>query len=211
MCSQVFYSTKQFPWVQIKISQHWFIKWLGAELVTSHYRTQQWSSLLMHICIYWPWHVLSFENRWTIFQNGNHVTTPVSVKSSWRIWVKWWHKATMKQNKMEFLGCSVCVMLMLIMDHPGYGLSQWEALLHCNIILHWLSPYPEWFLLLVENLAWAGMSYSCSISVLGICLLCMMLILAPCCLMIILQPPPCPNYSVTRGLCTMGILFTLVR
>ena len=26
----------------------------------------------------------------------------------------------------------------------GYGLSQWETTLHCNVISHWLSPYREW-------------------------------------------------------------------
>ena len=28
----------------------------------------------------------------------------------------------------------------------GYGLSQWETTLHCNVVSHWLSPYPNWFL-----------------------------------------------------------------
>ena len=32
------------------------------------------------------------------------------------------------------------------MDHSGYGLSQWEKTLQCNIISHWLSPYTEWSL-----------------------------------------------------------------
>ena len=31
-------------------------------------------------------------------------------------------------------------------DHSGYGLSQWKMTLHCNIIFHWLNPWPEWFL-----------------------------------------------------------------
>ena len=30
--------------------------------------------------------------------------------------------------------------------HSGYGLSQWETMLHCNVVSHWLSPYPEWAL-----------------------------------------------------------------
>ena len=30
-------------------------------------------------------------------------------------------------------------------DHSGYGLSQWETTLHCNVF-YWLSPYPEWSL-----------------------------------------------------------------
>ena len=33
---------------------------------------------------------------------------------------------------------------MVSRDHSGYGLSQWETLLQCNIISHWLSPYPKW-------------------------------------------------------------------
>ena len=27
----------------------------------------------------------------------------------------------------------------------GYGLSQWETTLHCNVVSYWLSPYPEWY------------------------------------------------------------------
>ena len=31
-------------------------------------------------------------------------------------------------------------------DHSGYGLSQWEKTLLCNVVSHWLSPYQEWSL-----------------------------------------------------------------
>ena len=31
-------------------------------------------------------------------------------------------------------------------DNSGYGLSKWEKTLHCNVVSHWLSPYPEWSL-----------------------------------------------------------------
>ena len=31
-------------------------------------------------------------------------------------------------------------------DHSGYELSQWEMPLQCNVISHWLNPYPEWSL-----------------------------------------------------------------
>ena len=34
----------------------------------------------------------------------------------------------------------------LCRDHFGYRLSQWETMLQCNIVPHWLSPYPEWSL-----------------------------------------------------------------
>ena len=29
-------------------------------------------------------------------------------------------------------------------DHSGYGPSQWETTLQCNVVSHWLSPYTEW-------------------------------------------------------------------
>ena len=31
-------------------------------------------------------------------------------------------------------------------SHSGFGLSQWETMLHSNVVSHWLSPYPGWFL-----------------------------------------------------------------
>ena len=38
-------------------------------------------------------------------------------------------------------------MPVLCKDHSVNGLSQWETMLHCNIVFHWLSPYTEWSLL----------------------------------------------------------------
>ena len=31
-------------------------------------------------------------------------------------------------------------------NHSGYELGQWEMMLQCNAVSHWLSPYPEWSL-----------------------------------------------------------------
>ena len=31
-----------------------------------------------------------------------------------------------------------------VLDHSGYGLSQWKTTLHCSGVFHWLSTYPEW-------------------------------------------------------------------
>ena len=36
-------------------------------------------------------------------------------------------------------------------DHSGYVLSQWEMTLNCNIISHWLSPCPDWSLIVVST------------------------------------------------------------
>ena len=40
-----------------------------------------------------------------------------------------------------------------IRGHYVYELSQWETMLLCNIVSHWLSPYPEWSLDMWENQA----------------------------------------------------------
>ena len=37
-------------------------------------------------------------------------------------------------------------------DHSGNGLSQWETMLHCNNISHWLTPLPEWSLCIIEGM-----------------------------------------------------------
>ena len=37
--------------------------------------------------------------------------------------------------------------LCVIMNHSGCGLRQWETTLLCNVVSHWLSPYPEWNLI----------------------------------------------------------------
>ena len=35
-------------------------------------------------------------------------------------------------------------------DHSGHGLSQCETMLRCNIVSHWLRPYPEWSLRIIS-------------------------------------------------------------
>ena len=41
-------------------------------------------------------------------------------------------------------------------DHSGYGRRQWEMVLQCNVLSHWLSPYPKWSLTLqCQNCVWA--------------------------------------------------------
>ena len=34
--------------------------------------------------------------------------------------------------------------LLITRDHSVYKLSQWETMLLCNIVFHWLNPYTEW-------------------------------------------------------------------
>ena len=51
-------------------------------------------------------------------------------------------QATTKQHKTQPSRCIILVMY--YRDHTVYGLSQWETMLLCNIVSHWLSPYLEW-------------------------------------------------------------------
>ena len=44
-----------FPRVQLIIFQHSFRWWLGTNQLTSHYLKLWWASLIIHICIIWPW------------------------------------------------------------------------------------------------------------------------------------------------------------
>ena len=49
-------------------------------------------------------------------------------------------------------------------DHLGYGLSQWETTLHCNVVSCWLNPCTEWSLR-----SMASLSRRCIISAAGAC------------------------------------------
>ena len=42
-------------------------------------------------------------------------------------------------------------LLAVFRDHSGYGLSQWEMMLQCNMVSHYLSPYPEWSLCVTSS------------------------------------------------------------
>ena len=46
-------------------------------------------------------------------------------------------------------GCGVNLLkpVWLIKDHSLYGPSQWQTTSQCNVVFHWLNPYPEWSLI----------------------------------------------------------------
>ena len=46
--------------------------------------------------------------------------------------------------KILISGTRRCSMNQVSLD--VYGLSQWETTLHCNVVSHWMSSYPEWSL-----------------------------------------------------------------
>ena len=58
-------------------------------------------------------------------------STVLSITNNNKAWTSVW-----------FLGCIAA----LFMDNYGYALNHWEMTLHCNVISHWLSTYPEWCL-----------------------------------------------------------------
>ena len=46
----------------------------------------------------------------------------------------------------------LCCPSWLTWDHSGYGLSQWEKALYINTSSHWLSPYPEWSMVIPQGI-----------------------------------------------------------
>ena len=40
-----------------------------------------------------------------------------------------------------------------------YGLIQWETTLHCNVVSHWRSPYPEWSQIFCGKHTTIGINY----------------------------------------------------
>ena len=50
-----------------------------------------------------------------------------------------------------------------IRDNSWYGLSQWEEALLCNAFSHWLSPYPEWDLLMCDISLHICVIFSCMV------------------------------------------------
>ena len=76
----------------------------------------------------------------------------------------WW-KAVQLSEKDEFMDKHVQFLeldmlvhelaLLNIGDHSGDGLNQWKMMSHCNVVFHWLGPYPECSL----NMSWTTRFY----------------------------------------------------
>ena len=60
-----------FKRFQLRINQHWFREWLGAEQAINHYLNQWWFSLLTHICVPRPqW--LKVIINWSCYMPPSH-------------------------------------------------------------------------------------------------------------------------------------------
>ena len=59
---------------------------------------------------------------------------------------------TTKQNKTQrnhmYIRWDILYALLVSREHYEERLSQWETTFHCNVVSHWLSSYPEWFLII---------------------------------------------------------------
>ena len=56
---------------------------------------------------------------------------------------------------------SHCEESIMIRDHSGHGLGQWEEALHSNASSHWLSPCPEWSLMIIMMRAASPHAWRC--------------------------------------------------
>ena len=95
----------------------------------------------------------SFRSHGPVSLNLFWVTTKVCVKwyaySYWLTSTYWGYSCSLDQSEHTGYSKEICMWFWLCCglqprDLFGYGLSQWEMTLHCNVISHWLSPYPEW-------------------------------------------------------------------
>ena len=88
------------------------------------------------------WHVISGETL------EMSIMYRQLLKCFWKSHIS--NQSHISQGSMNLLawGCFIAVWLhffiVLFRNHSGYGLSQWEKPLQCNIVSRWLSPYPEW-------------------------------------------------------------------
>ena len=115
------------------------IKYNGFEncsfrIIATSPRANELICLSSILCLFWRkyWSL----NRYIIFLFGNMTVAP-------KLWCQSNETGILKvfSNKpwplISYWG---------LMDHSGYGLSQWDLKLHCNVFSHWLSPYTEWSL-----------------------------------------------------------------
>ena len=82
-----------------------------------------------------------------LHRNWNKNTTILIQKRIWKYRL---------QHDGHFVSASMCWSYIIILyifrnQGSGYVLSPWETTLQCNIVSHWLSPYPEWSLSISEE------------------------------------------------------------
>ena len=77
---------------------------------------------------------------------NNMITDNIITWTHQGLWHRLWHNRNkIKHPNREHILWDI---LYVCRDHSGYGLSQWETTLHCNVVSHWQSPCTEWSLCL---------------------------------------------------------------
>ena len=93
-------------------------------------------SVLLALCV----GNLLVTSRFTQIRAGS------SIKLLCFLWCmpnKWINKHSSCRCQDLFYLWGWCYCPSICRDHYGYGLSLWEKTLQCNVVSHWLSPYPE--------------------------------------------------------------------
>ena len=83
---------------------------------------------------------LIFSFKKMCLRNGGHFVQEESLDKTAQVDREESRKR--KSGSGCFPYCSFVVFT--IRNHPGYGLGQWEAVLHSNASSNWLSPYSKW-------------------------------------------------------------------
>ena len=127
----VIFSSNLTHWGRVRhicisnLPHHWFRWWLITFSEPSHYLNQYWF-------------VIDWTSRNNFQWNLNQNTTVFILEI--------WLKNVVCEWRPFCLSLNVLKENQKCRDHSRYGLSQWDTTLQCNVISHWLSPYPECFL-----------------------------------------------------------------
>ena len=137
-----------FPWIQLTINNPALVQVF--QQATSDNLKQRWQSVLAHICVTRP--------QWVIMAAASYaccIYTPVRVESAWMLLMAWRRLvARASAAIMTTLDAVWCIsgvlqrngilwdMVYNLVGNSVRPMGQWETTLQCNVVSHWLSPYP---------------------------------------------------------------------
>ena len=105
---------------------------LSNPMMTQYWLTRpQW---VKYICV---------MQKWTItrkYESGKFINS-VIANDKMIEWLLLWKLRSNVQVWLDLFHVFIC---RIVTDHVVYVPSQWETMLHCNVVSHWLGTYTKW-------------------------------------------------------------------